>query len=106
MNQDEYTKVNLNKTYEKDTDMKSTIIKTSTLVISRKEKLTEKAFTHGQTESITKENGTWVKNMVLESGKEMEVNLILAIGNLEKQMAKVLTPGKMETSMKETGWTA
>ncbi len=86
--------------------MKSMIIKTSTLAISRKEKLTEKAFTHGQMGSTTKENGTWVKNMVLENGKEMEANHISETGNLEKQMAKVLTPGKMETSMKETGWTA
>ena len=85
--------------------MKSMIIKTFTLVISRKEKLTEKDYTHGLMGSTTKENGTWVKNMVLESGKEMEVNLILAIGNLEKQMAKVLTPGKMGTSMKEIGRT-
>jgi len=86
--------------------MKSMIIKTFTLVISRKEKLTEKDYTHGLMGSTTKENGTWDKNMVSENGKEMEGNLILETGNLEKQMVKVLTPGKMETSMKETGWTA
>jgi len=65
----------------------------------------EKAFTLGQMGSITKENGTWDKNMVLVNGKGMEENRILAIGKLEKLMVKVLTLGKMETSMKEIGWT-
>lgn len=61
---------------------------------------------HGQMENTTRENGTWVKNMVLENGKVMEANLILEIGNLEKLMEKELIHGKMETSMKGTGWTA
>ena len=66
----------------------------------------EKGFIHGQTENTTRENGTWVKNMVLGNGKVMEANLTLEIGNLEKLMEKELIHGKMETFMKGTGWTA
>ena len=106
MIQEEFTKANLNKMLEKDMATKNMTIKTSTLDISKREKHMVKAFTHGLMGSTTKENGTWAKSMVLESGKETGANLILETGNSEKQMGKVLTLGETETFTKETGWTA
>ena len=92
--------------FEKDTGMRNTTIKTFTQVTLKKEKLTEKDSIHGRMGSITKENGTWGKNMDLGNGKAMEENLTLEIGNLGKLMEKAHTYGKTEMSMKETGWNA
>ncbi len=61
---------------EKVTGTRNTIIKIFTLDISQKEKLMEKVFTLGRMVSIMKVNGTWVRNMDSENGREMGARLI------------------------------
>lgn len=106
MIQGEFTKENLRMMSDKDTVMRNTIIITFILAISAKEKLMVKDSTRGLMVNITKENGTWVKSMVLENGKEKVGKLISEIGEKEKLMVLGLTLGKTETFMKGIGWTA
>jgi len=106
MIQGEFTKENLKMMFDKDMGMKNTIIITFILVISAKVKPMVKDSTHGRMVSITKENGTWAKNMDLENGREKVGRLISEIGEKEKLMGLELTPGKTETFMKGIGWTA
>lgn len=105
MIQEEFMKENLKMTADKAMAMRNTITITFTLVISVKVKLMVKGSTHGQMESITKENGTWAKSTVSENGKGREERHISEIGEKEKLMEWGPTHGKMGTFMKVIGWT-
>lgn len=106
MIQGEFMKENLKMMFDKDMVMRNTTIITFTLVISAKVKLMVKDSTRGLMVSITRENGTWAKSMVLENGREKVGRLTLEIGEKEKLMVLGLTLGKTETFMKGIGWTA
>ena len=105
MIQEGSTKENLLMMSEKGTVMRNTIIGMFTLVTLREEKLMVKDSTHGLTESITKGNGTWAKNMGLGNGREPGEKPISVTGRWGRQMGKGHTLGRMGTSMKVTGWT-
>lgn len=90
-------------TLEKGMAMRNMTTQTSTLAIFRKEKLMGRDFTHGRMGSTMKESGREVRNMGLESGREMEENLTQGTGSRAKLMELEHTSGRMETCTRGAG---
>jgi len=66
-------------------------------------KYVEKAFTNGQMEIPTTENGLMAKSMAMEAGKILQMITILVSGIKTWHTGMEYIPGKMETATKVNG---